>query len=62
MAWCEQRCPLTFPVYCVTSGFVAMAAGAAASLLVSGQEARLAVWMAVTAVVGVAAGCLYPVG
>ena len=50
------------PVYCVASGFVAMVAGAAASLLASGPTAKISVWVAVSAVLAVVAGCVYPVG
>ena len=47
--------------YSVGAGLVATAAGAAASLLVSGTTAKIIVWAVVTAVVAVVAGCVYPV-
>ena len=61
-AWHERRPEVAIPVYCVAAGFVATVAGAAASLLVQDVTAKIAVWMAVSAVLAVVAGCVYPVG
>jgi len=47
--------------YSVMSGVVATGAGAAASLLAHGSTPRIAVWVTVTAVMSVAAACVYPV-
>ena len=58
----HERCPsLTMAGYSVMSGVVATGAGAAASLLAHGSTPRIAVWVTVTAVMSVAAACVYPV-
>lgn len=52
---------LRLVIYCAGSGFAGAVAGAAASLLASGTTAKVIVWAAVTAVVAVIAGWVYPV-
>jgi hypothetical protein len=54
----DRRTPYQVIAYCLLSGIVALAAGAAVSLTISGMG-RIALWAAVTGVVAVAAGIAY---
>jgi hypothetical protein len=53
---------LKFFAYCAALGIVAVAVGAAASLLAHGSTARIIVWCSVAAAVSLAAGWVYPAG